>query len=380
MTVTLDDVQVLEEAILARLRAERKARRIMDAEEQRYEPPRLLTVEELFAQPDPDFLIDSLLPEFSLSELVGDSESLKSFLAIHLGLAVATGQKDFFGLQVVKPGAVIYICAEGGGNFKHRVRAWGQEKDIDIRDIPFYTIKSPVNLRNHLFQLELTALVTKHHPVLIIVDTLHRCTPGANENSAQDMGEVVGFSQRLQIDHHAAVMYLHHPPKNAQNGRGRGSGSIYNAADTEIQATVLDEDKDTGVKTVKFEVVKQKDDRKVSLELKSRIVAVYNELGRPLCYSSGRAVTTCVLESMSRDESERKARQRSRTLQDEIVQYVRTFPGCSRQRVKEGVTGKTSVIASAINDLLAQGRLRNSGTADKSKLSVVDVGVGTDNG
>src|SRR6185369_15499141 len=97
---------------------------------------------------------------------------------------------------------------------------------------------SPVNLRDIEFQLELQAIVTKIKPVLIIVDTLHRCIPGAEENSSRDIGEVVGFATQLQAKYRTAVLFLHHPLKGSPDGRGRGSGALYYAADTELNAVV----------------------------------------------------------------------------------------------------------------------------------------------
>ena len=257
--------KTLEETALDVERARRAARKIVDAEERPPRPPiRALSVAELLERPTPDYLIDQLLPEGAFAELVGDSESLKSFLSIHFGLSIASGRPDVFGLRIVRHGPVLYIAAEGAGAFQFRLRAWGDEHDIDITKVPFFTIAAPINLRDLLFQAELERIVGEVQPVLIVVDTLHRCLPGADENSARDLGEVVGFATRLQAQSGCCLLFLHHPPKSDPAGRGRGSGALYYAADTELNSMIEGAEQPDGTKIVTVSVKKQKDDAKLS--------------------------------------------------------------------------------------------------------------------
>lgn len=97
-SVTLEpDFDKFERDWKERKRRERKVKRELDAEEAPPDPPiSALTVQELFALPPVDYLVDQLLPEKALCEIVGDSETLKSFFDIHLSLAIATGQETFF--------------------------------------------------------------------------------------------------------------------------------------------------------------------------------------------------------------------------------------------------------------------------------------------
>ena len=87
----------------------------------------------------------------------------------------------------------------------------------------FRVINMPVNFRDPTFQQELRAIVDEMHPILIVPDTRARCTPGADENSSKDMGEVVNFCSQLQQTA-AAVAFIHHPTKKDPSGGGRGSG------------------------------------------------------------------------------------------------------------------------------------------------------------
>ncbi len=347
--------QILEDkkAVIAE-RARRYAKRLVESEEQPAHPPlRALTIQELFDRPTPDYLVDQLLPVGALAELVGDSETLKSFVAIHLGMAIATKQSEFFGLQVVKHGPVLYIATEGAGSFQFRLRAWGTAHNVDIRTVPFFTIASPINLRDAGFQRELEQIVSTVRPVVIIVDTLHRCIPGAEENSSRDLGEVVGFATRLQAESGAAVLFLHHPPKSDPSGRGRGSGSLYYAADTEINAVLEGDERADGTKVIVVSVKKQKDDAKVSLTLTNRIVPVLNEHGGEMAYESGRKITSCILVRASETEVAAAKEGPVNDMAQRVMEFVRANPGSTVPEIRSGVKASKVLVRQAIEDLEA---------------------------
>lgn len=353
-------------------RARTRARKLVEAENAPPLPALVcLTVPQLYALPTTDYLVDGLLPEGALAELVGDSESLKSFFAVHLGLALASKQKKFFGQTIIKHGPVIYIAAEGAGAFQYRVRAWATEHEVDLREVPFHTIPVPVNLRDATFQATFRELVESIHPVLVIVDTLHRCTPGAEENGSRDIGEVVAFAQKLQYDFRAAVLFLHHPPKSDPKGRGRGSGALYYAADTEISAAIQGDENPDGTKIVDFVVRKQKDDQKVRFCLINRIVDIENELGGKLCYYSGRPIRSCVLVEATTHDLCRPSKSLQR--EQKILAWVTANPGKFRTSVVEAVGGNEKDMNAAISKLIEQGELRAESKGKGSLLFVTTV-------
>jgi hypothetical protein len=348
--------KTLDEQVLDVEWARHKARRTIAAETQGQLPPLVsLSVKELYAQPSSDYLVDGLLPERALAELIGDSESLKSFFAIHLGLSIATKQPHFFAQKIIGHGPVVYIAAEGASAFQYRLRAWATQLQVDILDAPFYTVPVPVNLRDEKFQKTFCELLQRIQPVLVIVDTLHRCAPGAEENNSRDIGEVVAFAQKLQFEFRTAVLFLHHPPKSDPRGRGRGSSALYYAADTEISAVVKGEENEDGTKVVEFTVRKQKDDVKLKLTLANRIVPLHDENDRPLAYKSGRAICSCVLVQATDEEVKHAAREDS--LDGKVVAYVRAHPDTVRTTVAKSVEGKESDIQLAIDRLLETGIL-----------------------
>ena len=69
------------------------------------------SIEEVLSLPDAEWLIQDFLPKASFAVLFGPPSVGKSFLALHLALAIAAG-KDWFGRDV-KGGPVIYIPKPG---------------------------------------------------------------------------------------------------------------------------------------------------------------------------------------------------------------------------------------------------------------------------
>jgi hypothetical protein len=152
-----------------------------------------------------------------------------------------------------------------------------------------------------------------------------------------------------------AVLFLHHPPKNTQNARGRGSSALYYAADTELSAALMGKEQSNGVKLVEFKVVKQKDDAKVSFTLVNRIVPVLDDAGRPLAYKSGRSITSCVLDEASDMDTRRASAAEEVKLQ--IITYVTAHPQCSKLAAWQSVGGNKSKFLGYLQELVDAERL-----------------------
>jgi RecA-family ATPase len=343
-------------------RAKRRARKIVDAEESPPRAPlRALSLAELFERPRPSYLIDQWFPDGGLCELVGSPETLKSFFMCHGGLAIASGQADFFGYQIVKHGPVLYIAAEGGGAFQYRVRAWCREHHVDPMTIPFHVIPMPVDLRNEGFQRELLDIVESVKPVLVVVDTLSRCTPGAEENSARDMGEAVSFCTELQTKVGATVAFIHHPTKNDPRGGGRGSGAILGAVDTEIRAAANGEQWADGTRPIQFSCTKQKDDLKPPpLNLIGYVVPVHDLKSRPMLHASGRALTTLLLRVASEDDQKHMAQvavAAPSKLGQAVISYLAANPRKSKDEIRRAIKRSAKSVGEEVDALTKEGRL-----------------------
>lgn len=213
---------------------------------------KLYTVEELESLPDPDWLLEGLLPQGALAELYGKFAVGKSFLALDWALSVAAGV-PWLG-RPVKLGGAVYVSAEGGAGLKKRIAAWRTEHtEADLSR--FRAILVPVNM---LDPKDVKALVqvikdAPCEPSLVVIDTLARCFGDGDENSAADMGRFVFGTDWIRAKFpEATVLVIHHSGKKANQG-DRGSNALRAAADTVMK---LDR---PGGKLLTLKCEKQKD-------------------------------------------------------------------------------------------------------------------------
>lgn len=243
------------EAIVAALLAENAARckpPLPDREVEqiarsvsRYEPEaaklrarrslRVLTVPELDALPQPEWQVEGLVPEGSLVVLYGPPSSGKTFLALDLALHVATG-RDWLGHEV-RGGGVLYVAAEGVAGMRARVGAWRETHNPDdLSD--FRLVPETVDLLSREDAAALAALCRKHETRLVVMDTLARCLPGADENAAKDVGMAIRRLDDIRGASGATCLLIHHTGKDG--AVERGSSALRGAADTMLEVSADD--------------------------------------------------------------------------------------------------------------------------------------------
>lgn len=250
-----------------------------------------------------EFVIDGWMNAREQSFLAGESQSGKSFLALHVGMCVATGV-EVLGRKT-KQGLVIYQAGESGfGVTSLRIPAWIQHYGggRDFSDVPFEIIPARVNL----FRPDGNA--EEFHQVVkaisdewagraelraVIVDTMSKCMSGANENDGRDVGRVLEHGERISRETGAHVCFVHHLPKN---GTGmRGHGSLKGDTDTVAMVSAAP----GGVRTVFFDKVKDGEaGGKASFELKQVKLGWRDD---------GETITSCVVLPVGEKEALKKA-------------------------------------------------------------------------
>ena len=197
--------------------------------------PYLLSMRDLDARPPPEWLVAGLLPERSLIVPFGPPKAGKTFLVLSFCLHVAAGL-PWFGMAV-KQGAVVYIAGEGTGGLSVRLRAMRDRYGIAV-DVPFWIRERAVNFR---IEGEVTELATMIRAIvgdeiiaMVVIDTLARAMPGADENSAQEVGVVIAGCDRLRDVLGCAVVAIHHSGKDAARG-ARGTSALRGAWDTALE-------------------------------------------------------------------------------------------------------------------------------------------------
>lgn len=197
----------------------------------------LLIGEAIMNIPPPNPLIEGLLDLNSLAALYGRANHGKSFVAIDWALSVATGSW-WFGHKVV-PGRVLYILAEGPHTVPARIEAWKHARQTwNIGDIMW--LPTPVDIYDRTNAVDVARFAKDLKPTFIILDTLARSVPAADENSAKDMGLVVANADRLRRATGACVLVVHHTGRDEARGM-RGSTVLEAAMDTTIECRKNDD-------------------------------------------------------------------------------------------------------------------------------------------
>ena len=229
------------------------------------EEPEILWPSDLMALRPPPALIHQILNRGELAMIYGAPGSGKSFVALSMAIAVASG-RPWFELPT-KPGVVLYGALEGlVGMRKRLLAAWdGDPAELDGRLAFTEGIRLSDPARLNWIRRKIEEMEEK--PALIVVDTLSRAIPGVDENQARDVTEIVERCRGLQRDYEVAVALVHHTRKAGDSERG----STVMAGAVEAKIRVL---KTPGERRPQVHVVgeKAKDDAEfegISLELET---------------------------------------------------------------------------------------------------------------
>jgi len=229
-----------------------------------------------------EWLVESIIPKKAFVALYAPPASWKSFIALDLAEAIATG-RDWMGYKIPKKGAVLFISGEGYGGMGARVSACKiQNQSPDGANL--YIIRAQLNLRSspedftELLNAINDLIAEIGEPLeLIILDTLMRMAGGEfNESSSEDMGGFITQTGKLQEIFECALLVIHHTGKDITKGL-RGHSSLLGGCDTVLeivrQDSVINSSDASVIGNAILKVSKQKDGAD-SIELGIEIVLV----------------------------------------------------------------------------------------------------------
>jgi phage/plasmid primase-like uncharacterized protein/KaiC/GvpD/RAD55 family RecA-like ATPase len=302
----------------------------------------------------PDELVEGLMTIGSSVVVYGDSNSGKTFWALSVATAIATGT-DCYGRKT-DPGLVIYLASEAPASIRSRMQAIKKYHGCDLENLAMVPV--PMNFYNgdqdahDVIELVRAIEQIKGKPVrLIIGDTLARMSAGANENSGEDMGPVMARFDQVATATGAALMIIHHNGKDAAKG-ARGWSGIRAHIDTEIE--VIEKE---GIRMVN--VTKQR-------ELPSKGEAIYFKLEVVEMGISkfGGPATTCV--AIPDDESNATKPHKKPTKHDENVRTVERAWWSSGAEERDGIP---YLSRSALRDLLVKDGMAERTAKNKTEAS-----------
>jgi hypothetical protein len=194
---------------------------------------------DLLAQPHPvEWLVKDYLTQNCLALLFAKAGMVKSFLALSLGMSIATG-KEWFGRSIKKTGPVFYVAGEGFSGLPSRLKAYCIEYGVKAESAPFFLsnqsiqVLDPDSLQQAIKTID--NMIRQHgKPELIILDTLARTFGPGDENSTADMSAFVSAVDRMRFRFNSAVLIIHHSGLT-DGDRSRGSSALRAALDFEYK-------------------------------------------------------------------------------------------------------------------------------------------------
>lgn len=233
--------------------------------------------------PQPEPLIVDTLDQRTVALLAGRNSSGKSFLALDWSCCIATG-KPWQTRQVLDPGPVLYVAAEGAHGLHQRVSAWESAWRHQVVDLDVLPL--PVNLFTGDGVGELVELTRERRYRLVVVDTWARSTVGGQENNNSDSTTAFARLDRIRREGPSVLVVAH---TDAGDNKARGATALEDNADTVYRMA--------GDPThITLERTKRKDGpREDQHALSLRTI----DLGEDP--KTGDTVTSCVLQNALRD-------------------------------------------------------------------------------
>ena len=185
------------------------------------------------------WLIDGLWAEEAVGIVGGEPKCCKSFLALDMAVAVASGTACLRRFPVARPGRVLLFAAEDALHVvRHRLDGICRAAGVELPDIDIQVITAPsVRLDVEMDRKSLAETVAALKPRLLILDPfvrLHRI----DENVSGEVAPLLAYLRELQRKHQLAVTVVHHARKGAGKARAgqalRGSSEFHAWGDSNL--------------------------------------------------------------------------------------------------------------------------------------------------
>lgn len=185
------------------------------------------------------WLIEALWSDEAVGIVGGQPKCGKSFLALDLAVAVASGAPALQRFPVPRPGPVLLFAAEDPLHVvRDRLEAIAKAAGVDFDTLDVHVITQPT------LRLDLAADRERLHqsvealrPRLLVLDPfvrLHRI----DENAAGEVAPLLASLRTLQRQLHSAVLVVHHARKGGDRRRPgqalRGSSELHAWGDSNL--------------------------------------------------------------------------------------------------------------------------------------------------
>jgi hypothetical protein len=185
------------------------------------------------------WLVTGLWSEQAVGIVGGEPKCCKSFLALDLAVAVASGTPCLRRFVVPKAGRVLLYAAEDALHIvRRRLEGIAAAAGVALADLDIQVITSPVlRLDLDADRRNLAETVERLRPRLLILDPfvrLHRI----DENASGEVAPLLAYLRELQRRFGVAVLVVHHAKKGAGGVRAgqalRGSSEFHAWGDSNL--------------------------------------------------------------------------------------------------------------------------------------------------
>jgi len=185
------------------------------------------------------WLVEGLWADEAVGIVGGEPKCCKSFLALDLAVAVASGAPCLRRYPVPRPGRVLLYAAEDALYLvRRRLDGICRAAGVVLADLDVHVITVPTLRLDHAGDRErLAATVAALRPRLLLLDPfvrLHRI----DENVSGEVAPLLAYLRELQRRHQLSVVVVHHARKGAARARAgqalRGSSEFHAWGDSNL--------------------------------------------------------------------------------------------------------------------------------------------------
>ena len=185
------------------------------------------------------WLVEGLWSERAVGIVGGEPKCCKSFLALDVAVAVASGAPCLRRFRVPRPGAVVLFAAEDALHVvRQRLEGIARAAGVDFQTLDIHVITAPVLRLDHVAdQQRLTETIAAIQPRLLVLDPfvrLHRI----DENAAAEVAPLLAYLRTLERCYAIGVLLVHHARKGGSRVRAgqalRGSSELHAWGDSNL--------------------------------------------------------------------------------------------------------------------------------------------------
>ncbi|MFO1314049.1 MAG: AAA family ATPase [Burkholderiales bacterium] len=199
----------------------------------------ILYLEDIRDRPYPDWAVQDVLPRKGLAMLYGPSGCGKSLLVVDFAAKAALAL-PWFERPVRERLRVTLFALEGKDGLRKRLEAWEKHNAKPFPGDVTYVLDSFSLGDDEQVDRAVRKIALEGGTDVVVIDTLNRASPLADENRSADMGKLIRGATRLQEGLDCLVVLVHHTGKDESRGP-RGHSSLYAALDVVVEVNRKDE-------------------------------------------------------------------------------------------------------------------------------------------